>query len=44
MGGPDSRAHEKGQVVQKNGPVGGEFGRKKEAGGLKDLGGQEGFV
>lgn len=38
MGGPDSSAHEKGQVVQKNRPVGGEgaapgaskkFGRKE---------------
>lgn len=46
MGGPGSRTHEKGQVVQKDGSVGGEsstrsfkkFGRKKEVGGLRDLG------
>ena len=42
----------RGRWVQKDGSVGGEsstrsfkkFGRKKEVGGLRDLGVQEGFV
>lgn len=38
MGGPGSRAHEKGQVVQKDGSVGGE---RAAPGALRSLGGRK---
>lgn len=37
MGGPGSSAHEKGQVVQKDGPVGGE----RAPGASRSLGGRK---